>query len=219
MNKTVITKKLKNGNRLVIININGIFEYAPKYSELREAMDREGLGLVGRGIEGERPREFRYAMGYNFRTNEKDKNVPDGYCLVGSPLPFGPRNERRVANLDLQKEDWSELSSILSKDTKRLRCKVCGLFEGETNRIGQKTTFQKGHYESHLSGGDVSEENIFAICQYCNTEQLNIYDIDPVTGKKKWNLIPAISKRDYATKIEIYNYLKQHLKEEDISDS
>jgi len=187
-----------------------------KYSDLNVAMEKEGLKLDGRGIEGERPREFRYAMGYSFKTNEKDKNVPDGYCLVESPFPFGRRNERRVANVDLEKTDWSELLAILKTNPKFLRCKICGLFEGETNRIGQKTKFQKGHFISHLSGGDASNQNIFAICQYCNTEEENIYDIDPKTGKKVWNLIPAINKTDYKSKLLILEFLLKHLKKSDI---
>ena len=38
MNNTVKTKILKNGNRLVVIVINNEYEYAPKYSDLREVI-------------------------------------------------------------------------------------------------------------------------------------------------------------------------------------
>lgn len=188
-----------------------------KYNDLREAMKIAGLEMVGRGIEGERPRELRYAMGYSFITSEKDKKVPDGHCLVLSPFPFGSRNERRNATLHLDKKNWSELQKILKNNPKRLRCGICGLFEGETNRIGQETKFQKGHLISHLSGGNISKSNMFAICQYCNTDQLNLFDIDSKTGKKIWNLIPVISRRDYRTKLEIFRFLKKHLKKVDVS--
>jgi len=204
-------------NKLVLFfSKKGNYGKIWKYSDARKAMAKARLAMDGRGIEGERPREFRYSMGYDFRTNEKDKDIPDGSFIVGSPFPFGPRNERRIANVDLNKEDWSELLKILKENPKRLRCKICGLFEGETNCIGQKTKFQKGHFQSHLSGGNVSKANIFSICQYCNTDESNIYDIDPITGKKIWNFIPAINKRDYKTKIEIYGFLKKHLKKKDL---
>lgn len=38
MNNTVKTKILKNGNKLVVIVINNEYEYAPKYSDLREVI-------------------------------------------------------------------------------------------------------------------------------------------------------------------------------------
>ena len=38
-----------------------------------------------------------------------------------------------------------ERSYFGKKDAKQLRCFYCGRFEGEKNRIGQKTIFQKGH--------------------------------------------------------------------------
>lgn len=39
------------------------------YDEAREAMRKERLEMSGRGIEGERPREFRYDLGYPFITS------------------------------------------------------------------------------------------------------------------------------------------------------
>lgn len=186
-----------------------------KYEEVREAMRKEGLSMIGRGIEGERPREFRYDLGYPFLTNEQDKNVPDGSCEVTYPFPTLPRNERRNPNVNLDRKDWSELLEILRSDTKRLRCYECGLFENETNKIGQKTKFQKSHLESHLTGGDTSEENITSICQYCNSEQKNIYNYDKDTGKKIYNTIPFLKTRDYKIKIEALCYLLEHLKRED----
>ena len=63
MNKTVITKKLKNGNRLVIININGIFEYAPKYSELRETIKQL------KEIYGEKEVNYELNLEQNNKTN------------------------------------------------------------------------------------------------------------------------------------------------------
>lgn len=186
-----------------------------KYSELRAAMSKEGLAMEGRGIEGERPREFRYDLGYPFLTNEQDKNVPDGSCICKYPFPTMSRNERRNATTNLSKEDWSELVGILQKDPKRLRCYECGLFEEETNKIGQKTKFNKGHLEAHLAGGDVSDENITAICQYCNSEQRDMFNYDKDTGKKIYNTIPFLKERDYATKIKAFIYLLEHLKSED----
>ena len=183
-----------------------------KYGELNEAMDKRGLKLGGlRGIGGERPRECRYALGYDWRTNDQDKNIPDGSCYVGSPFPFGPRNERRAAAYSLQKEDWSELHSILTRNPTRLRCIVCGLFDGETNHIGQKTTFQIGHGTAHLSGGKVSEDNIVSICKYCNGEMGNIVNIDAESGKKSYNIIPFIKKRSSDEKVEALKYLLTHL--------
>ena len=51
-------------------------------SEVTKLMEKRGLKMVGRGIEGERPREFRYSMGYQFITNDKDRNIPSKqqYC-------------------------------------------------------------------------------------------------------------------------------------------
>lgn len=58
-----------------------------KYSELNSEMEKKKLKLGGRAIEGERPREFRYMMGYEFITSEKDRNIPEGCCKVVSPFP------------------------------------------------------------------------------------------------------------------------------------
>jgi len=187
-----------------------------KYQAAREAMAKAGLDMVGRGIEGERPREFRYDLGYPFITSEQDKNVPDGSFIVRYPFPTMPRNERRNATVGLEKKDWAELMSILSGNTKLLRCFECGLFEGESNKIGQKTKFEKGHLQTHSSGGNVSGENITAICKYCNSEQKNIFSYDQSTGKKVYHLIPFLKTRDYNDKKEALKYLAQHLKKEDV---
>jgi hypothetical protein len=188
-----------------------------KYSDLVQEMDKQGLKLQGRGVEGERPREFRYALGYTWRTNDIDKNVPDGSCIVRSPFPFEPRNERRAVTHNLNKENWSELLNILTDDPVKLRCFVCGLFADETNHTGQITTFQKGHGMAHLEKGNNSESNIIAICRYCNSEQGNIYNLDPATGKKTYNIIPFLQKRNYGEKLKAFKYLKDHLKKEDTS--
>lgn len=187
-----------------------------KYQELRDAMTKDNLAMIGRGIEGERPREFRYDLGYPFITSEQDKNVPDGYCKVEFPFPTMPRNERRMATANLEKDDWTELLEILKKEPKKLRCFECGLFEGEANKIGQKTKFEKGHLETHSSGGDVGKENITAICKYCNSEQKNVFSYDKVTGKKIYHLIPFLKNRNYEEKIEALKYLMNHLKKEDV---
>lgn len=187
-----------------------------KYEEVREAMKKEGLDMIGRGIEGERPREFRYDLGYPFITSEQDKDVPDGFFRMDFPFPNQPRNERRMATTQLEKEDWTELLEILKKAPKKLRCYECGLFEDETNKIGQKTKFEKGHLQTHSSGGDVSEENIVAICKYCNSEQKNVYSYDSGTGKKNYHVVPFLKNRNYAEKIEALNYLVKHMKSEDV---
>lgn len=188
-----------------------------KYGELNEAMDRVGLKFTGaRGIGGERPRECRYALGYDWRTNDQDKNVPDGSCMVGSPFPFGRRNERRQSAYNLEKKNWNNLKDELNKNPKRLRCFVCGLFEGEVNHIGQKTVFQKGHGLSHLSGGKVTQDNLVAICRYCNSEQKDIYDIDLKSGKKTYRVIPFLKNRSVREKREAFKYLVKHLKKEDV---
>lgn len=187
-----------------------------KYSEVRKAMSKEGLDMVGRGIEGERPREFRYDLGYPFITSEQDKKVPDGSFIVLQPFPTFPRNERRLANINLEKSDWTELLDILKTDSKKLRCFECGLFEGESNKIGQKTKFELGHLQTHSSGGNVSKENIVAICKYCNSEQKNIFDIDPITGKKVYHIVPFLKTRNYSEKIIALRYLCGHLKKEDV---
>ena len=127
------------------------------------------------------------------------------------------RNERRNANISLNKEDWSELLSILKKDSKKLRCFWCGLFEDETNKIGQKTKFEKGHLIAHLSaGGDASKENITAICKYCNSLQKDIFSYDTNTGKKIYHIIPFLKNQQYKEKMEAIQFLLKHLKKEDI---
>lgn len=186
------------------------------YDEARKAMGDAGLVMSGRGIEGERPREFRYDLGYPFITSEQDKDVPDGSFRMDFPFPNQPRNERRNATINLEKSDWTELLNLLKKEPKKLRCFECGLFEGETNKIGQKTKFEKGHLKSHLSGGDVSEENITAICKYCNSEQKDIYSYDEVTGKKIFHIIPFLKNRTYNEKKEALSYLMKHMKKEDV---
>ncbi len=186
------------------------------YDEAREEMLKEGLSMSGRGIEGERPREFRYDLGYPFITSEQDKDVPDGSFRMDFPFPNQPRNERRNANIHLSKEDWSELLELLKKEPKKLRCYECGLFEGESNKIGQKTKFEKGHLQAHLSGGDVSKENITAICKYCNSEQKDIYNYDIVTGKKVFHIIPFLKNKTYKEKLSALKFLMHHLKKEDV---
>ena len=178
-----------------------------KYSDVTNQMDKMNLKMVGRGIEGERPREFRYAMGYQFVTNDKDKSVPSKFCKVISPFPTQERNERRAAYADLEKKDWSETLTILKKDTKQLRCFYCGRFEGEKNRIGQKTIFQKGHLQSHLSKGDTSEKNIIEQCQYCNTFLSNYFDFDPITLKANINAEKAVEKATTQTRKKILDLL------------
>ncbi len=186
-----------------------------KYADLTEAMRKEGLEMVGRGIGGERAREFRYMLGYPFITSEQNKNVQDGYCTVEHPFPTMERNERRNPNVTLKKEDWSELLDLLGKDPKKLRCYSCGLFKGETNKIGQKTKFEKGHMIALTAGGDISEENIMAICKYCNSEQKNIFSYEPKTGKKIYHLIPFMKDQKYQDKLKVLEYLLKHIKEKD----
>ena len=186
------------------------------YDEARKEMRKAGLAMRGRGIEGERPREFRYDLGYPFITSEQDKDVPDGSFRMDFPFPNQPRNERRNATINLEKSDWTELLKILKKEPKKLRCFECGLFEGETNKIGQKTKFEKGHLKAHLSGGDVSKENITAICKYCNSKQKDIYSYDAVTGKKVFHIIPFLKNRNYKDKKEALKYLMRHLKKVDV---
>ncbi|MBI2557842.1 hypothetical protein HYW20_00825 [Candidatus Woesearchaeota archaeon] len=188
-----------------------------KYDDIREEMRKSGLAMSGRGIEGERPREFRYMLGYPFLTSEQNKNIPDGFCKCLYPFPIFERNERRSANISLSKEDWSELVSILNKDPKQLRCYECGLFEGETNKIGQKTKFEKGHLLGHLSaGGDTSKGNITSICKYCNSLQKDIYSYDKNTGKKIYHIIPFIKNQKYNEKKLVLSYLLSHMKSGDI---
>jgi hypothetical protein len=178
-----------------------------KYSELNSEMEKKKIKLEGRGIEGERPREFRYMMGYEFITSEKDRNIPEACCKVISPFPTKIRNERRSADLDLEKKDWSETVEILKKNILQLRCIFCGRFENETNRIGQKTKFQKGHLTSHLSGGDVSKKNIIEICQYCNTFLSNYFDIELEGFKLSVNPFKAVEKSSRKIKIDILKQL------------
>lgn len=184
-----------------------------KYSEVTKLMEKRGLKMVGRGIEGERPREFRYSMGYQFITNDKDRNIPSKHCKVISPFPSTNRNERRNADFDLDKKDWSSTYEILKKNVKRLRCFYCGRFEGEINRIGQKTIFQKGHLQSHFSEGNISKNNIIEQCQYCNTFLSNFFDFDPYTLKANVNALKAVEKSTIKEKLEILrkllnNYLR-----------
>jgi hypothetical protein len=189
-----------------------------KYSDLRIAMNQAGLSMDGRGIEGERPREFRYQLGYPFITNETDKNIKDGHCIVHFPFPTLPRNERRNPNMNLDKDDWSELLEILKKETKKLRCYECGLFEEEKNKVGQYTKFQKSHLESFLTAnsGDASKENIVAICQYCNSKQKNIFNYDKNTGKKIYNCVEFMKVRDNNTKLEVLAFLVRTLKKSEV---
>ena len=188
-----------------------------KYSDVTEKMKKLDLSMVGRGIEGERPREFRYSMGYQFITNDKDKSIPSKFCKVISPFPTKERNERRAAIADLEKKDWTETLEILKKNVKRLRCFYCGRFEGEKNRIGQKTIFQKGHLKTHFSGGDTSKENIIEQCQYCNTFLSNYFDFEPETLKVLINAEKAVEKADKKTKINILkNLLNKQIDKNDI---
>lgn len=188
-----------------------------KYSDLTKAMRSAGLEMAGRGIEGERAREFRYELGYPFITSEQDKNVPDGFCRVDLPFPTLMRNERRNADVNLEKADWSELLELLKKEPEKLRCFECGLFEGETNKIGQKTKFEKGHLQTHLSGGNVSQENITAICKYCNSKQKDIYSYDPISKKKIFHIIPFLKNKKISEKKEAFEYLLKHLKKDDVN--
>lgn len=164
-----------------------------------------------RGLGGERPREWKNHMGYEYITNDKDRNVPDGSIHINSPIPTIIRNERRNADFDLIKEDWSSVLSILEKNVKRLRCFFCGRFEGEINKINEKTTFQKGHLTSLTSGGDSSKDNILSQCQYCNNTLNDFFDFDELTLKMKVNPIKAIEKQNEDTRIEILRTLLNNM--------
>lgn len=189
-----------------------------KYDDLRSAMAKEGLAMQGRGIEGERPREFRYILGYPFITNETDKNIKDGHCIVRYPFPTLPRNERRNPNVNLEKSDWSELFNILKKDIKRLRCFECGLFEDEVNKTNQRTKFQKSHLESFLTSnsGDASKDNIVAICQHCNGKQGNTYNYEKNTGKKIYNYVEIIKKTNKYEKLRVLEFLVSTLETHEV---
>lgn len=182
------------------------------YRDLEDAIleanpDWEFRKYEARGLGGERPREWKKHMGYEFITNDKDRNVPDGKVKINSPIPTKERNERRAANFDIEKTDWSELVEELYKKPEQLRCWFCGLFEGEINRINEKTHFQKGHLESLSSGGDVSEENIAAQCYYCNGLLNDFFDVEKDTFKLRVNPIKAIEKQSEGKRIEVLEFL------------
>ena len=91
------------------------------------------------------------------------------------------------------------------------------MIENETNRIGQKTKFQKGHLTSHLSGGDVSEKNIIEICQYCNTFLSDYFDIELENFKLSVNPFKAVEKSSKKIRTEVLEQLiTKNFKKEEI---
>ena len=187
-----------------------------KYKELEKAMISANSNwnfrdFEDRGLGGERPREWKNHMGYEFITNEKNRSIPDGSVKILSPIPSIKRNERRSANFELLKEDWSGVLKILQKNKKMLRCFFCGRFEGEINRINEKTIFQKGHLTSLTSGGDVSQKNIMSQCQYCNNTLNDFFDFEENTLKMRVNPFKAIEKQDQSTRIKILDKLLNNM--------
>ncbi len=185
-----------------------LWNYKDLDSEIKKQLNLEFRDYEDRGLGGERPREWKKHMGYEWITSEKNREVPDGFVQILSPIPTKDRNERRNATSELKKEDWSDVYKILKKNTKQLRCFNCGRFEGEINRINEKTTFQKGHLQSVESGGKNEKENILSQCQYCNNTLNDYFDFDKDTLKMRPNPIKAVEKQDQETRIEI---LKQIL--------
>ena len=177
------------------------------YKDLDEAiikqLNENFRDYEDRGLGGERPREWKKHMGYEWITSEKDRSVPDGFVKIVSPIPLKERNERRNATSELEKEDWSFILKILNKNIKQLRCFTCGRFEGEVNRINEKTSFQKGHLQSINSGGKNQKENILTQCQYCNNTLNDYFDFDLDTLKMKPNALKAVEKQDQEGRIKI----------------
>lgn len=109
-----------------------------------------------RGIGGERPREFRYMMGYDFRSNYIDPEIPNGRYVCKYPFPVLTRSERRSPLLEfsgVSQDKASELIKLLSNQTSPVRCFECGYFEGEINKFGKRTRIEEGHLKSFTHGG------------------------------------------------------------------
>ena len=158
-------------------------------------------------------------MNYILNGNMTSKEILDKWAtaIVPKEAIFSREgqpqvNQDKIAHYEERGYKGDEVLWIAPKDCIRIE------FEDETNKIGQKTKFEKGHLHAHLAGGDTSEENITAICKYCNSFQKDMFSYDPSTGKKIYHLIPLVKNQLYQEKIEVLTYLLNHMKRKDVID-
>jgi len=77
MRNTVKTKRLKNGDRLVVVNIDGKFEYAPKYIDLKRLIMHLGA------IYGKKEVTRELGLGKTTAFPTKKKKQYGGQCNQG----------------------------------------------------------------------------------------------------------------------------------------
>jgi len=171
-----------------------------------------------RGIGGERPREFRYMMGYDFRSNYIDPEIPNGRYVCKYPFPVLTRSERRSPLLEFSgvtEIKANEIIKLLSSKVMPVRCFECGYFEGEINKFGKRTRIEEGHAKSFTRGGTGEKKNFVPLCTQCNKEQFDFYDYAP-DGKKIYFPLNVVKKANTRTKTEILAYLLNNLRKDDL---
>lgn len=82
-------------------------------------------------------------------------------------------HNRRETTGEHSKEDWE---------------KLCSFFDGICPRCGRKTDkFTKDHIIPLSRGGTNSLDNLQPLCQRCNVQKSNLYEVDYRTEEaRKW---------------------------------
>jgi hypothetical protein len=142
-----------------------------------------------RGWGGERPREVYYKLGFPLYTSKTKKSLKNCERLFECPFPICNINPKRKA--------------VVASDHKEKKCFTCGTKEGETNIFGNICNFEKGHFEPHIIGGDVTAGNQ---CKWCNSFYKDKITWNTGTGKPTFNSYAIL--RD-APKNEIIANLKK----------
>ena len=154
--------------------LNCILNLGDKFNKPLKITDLDAFVKLNdkRGWGGERPREVYYKMGYLFYTPRTNQTLNNGERLIECPFPIGRINPKRKA--------------IVSDDiSTEKKCFTCGCKEGETSRFGNVCTFEKGHFNPHILGG---EDTAGHQCKWCNSFYKDKLILDPITGKPDFNV-------------------------------
>lgn len=185
--KIVSKKKLPDWANILncLLNLGEKFNTIIKIEYLEQMIklnDKRGWG-------GERPREVYYKLGFPLYTSKTKKSLKNGERLFECPFPICSINPKR--------------KSIIQNNPKEKKCFTCGTEEGNLNYFGNMCTFEKGHFNPHIHGGD---EKSGYQCKWCNSFYKDKINWNFSTGKPVFKSYAIL--RDAPKKFIIQNLKK-----------